>query len=171
MGFKHQNSPVPGLPCEQTPRQPTPGQNGTQWLEDFFCHKQAKFHLISTFESSELTLPPFVEPSRTNEPPIPGWSPSSKPHEDILTCDPEPEVAPMQSMGNLLVSPNFSSPVVQPSPACPMSPPSVLIIDDTPVGSPLHPLLPQFLPPRAQPPPPLIPRMRLARNSLTCDQQ
>ncbi|MBW0524037.1 hypothetical protein O181_063752 [Austropuccinia psidii MF-1] len=35
------------------------------------------------------------------EPPIPGPSPSSKPPEDILTCEPEPEVAPTQSMGEL----------------------------------------------------------------------
>ncbi|MBW0536453.1 hypothetical protein O181_076168 [Austropuccinia psidii MF-1] len=39
----------------------------------------------------------FREPSQTKEPPIPGPSPSSKPPEDIPTCKPEPEVAPMQS--------------------------------------------------------------------------
>ncbi|MBW0492631.1 hypothetical protein O181_032346 [Austropuccinia psidii MF-1] len=72
--------------------------SGTQWLEDLFCAKQPKFHLISTFDLSELTLPPFVEPAQTNEPPIPGPSTSSKPHEDIPTRDPEPEVAPTQSM-------------------------------------------------------------------------
>ncbi|MBW0502466.1 hypothetical protein O181_042181, partial [Austropuccinia psidii MF-1] len=33
-----------------------------------------------------------------NEPPIPGPSPSSEPPEDILTREPEPEVAPTQSM-------------------------------------------------------------------------
>ncbi|MBW0483012.1 hypothetical protein O181_022727 [Austropuccinia psidii MF-1] len=108
MGFKlqkqnkpnlpQQDSPVPIFPCEQTPRQPTPGPSGTQWSEDLFCGKQKKFHLISTFDSSELTLPPFVEPSQTNEPPIPGPSPSSKPHEDVPTCEPEPELAPTQSM-------------------------------------------------------------------------
>ncbi|MBW0475097.1 hypothetical protein O181_014812 [Austropuccinia psidii MF-1] len=114
--------------------------------------------------------------------------PSSKPHKDVLTCEPEHEVAPTQSMENLLVSPNFtfftlpnlSSPFLQPSPACPTPPHSVIIIDDTPVGSPLpflHPLLPRFLPQRSlpfpartQPLPPLIPTMRLAWNSLTCDQ-
>ncbi|MBW0578932.1 hypothetical protein O181_118647, partial [Austropuccinia psidii MF-1] len=46
MGFKRQkqnppdpprqNSPVPSLPCEQTPRQPTPGPSGTGWLEELF---------------------------------------------------------------------------------------------------------------------------------------
>ncbi|MBW0490425.1 hypothetical protein O181_030140 [Austropuccinia psidii MF-1] len=90
--------PVPSLPCEQNLRQPTPGLSGTQWSEDLFCSKQPKFHLISTFDSSYLTLPPFVEPSRTNEPPILGPSPSSKPHEEVPTCEPEPEVAPTQSM-------------------------------------------------------------------------
>ncbi|MBW0566042.1 hypothetical protein O181_105757 [Austropuccinia psidii MF-1] len=103
MGFKcqkqnqlnppQQDSPIPSLPCEQTPQQPTPGPSSTQWSEDLFRSKQPKVHLISTFDSSELTLPPFVEPSQTNEPPIPGSSPSSKPHEDLLTRDPEPEVA------------------------------------------------------------------------------
>ncbi|MBW0553725.1 hypothetical protein O181_093440 [Austropuccinia psidii MF-1] len=93
-----QDSPVPSLPHKQTARKPAPGPSGTQWSEDLFCGKQPKFHLISTFDSSELLLPPFVEPSRTNEPPIPGPSPSSKPHEDIPTHEPEPEVAPTQSM-------------------------------------------------------------------------
>ncbi|MBW0473492.1 hypothetical protein O181_013207 [Austropuccinia psidii MF-1] len=45
-----------------------------------------------------MTLPTFVEPSQTNEPPIPGPSTSSEPHEDILTNEPEPEVALTQSM-------------------------------------------------------------------------
>ncbi|MBW0481607.1 hypothetical protein O181_021322 [Austropuccinia psidii MF-1] len=93
-----QDSPVPSFPCKQTLRQPTPGPSGTQWLEDLFCGKQPKVHLISTFDSSELTLPAFVEPSQSNEPPIPGPSPSAKPHEDNMTCEPEPEVAPTQSM-------------------------------------------------------------------------
>ncbi|MBW0558832.1 hypothetical protein O181_098547, partial [Austropuccinia psidii MF-1] len=84
MGFKRQkqnrlnppqqDSPVPSLPCEQTPRQPTPGPSGTQWSEELFC-----------------------EPSWTDEPPILSPSPSSQPPEDIPTREPEPEVAPMQS--------------------------------------------------------------------------
>ncbi|MBW0473406.1 hypothetical protein O181_013121 [Austropuccinia psidii MF-1] len=36
--------------------------------------------------------------SAVNEPPIPAPSPSSKPHEDVPTHEPEPEVAPTQSM-------------------------------------------------------------------------
>ncbi|MBW0579547.1 hypothetical protein O181_119262, partial [Austropuccinia psidii MF-1] len=66
---------TPNLPCKQTPRQPTPGPSGTQWSEELFC-----------------------EPSQTKEPPIPGPSPSSQPHEDNMTRGPEPEVAPMQSL-------------------------------------------------------------------------
>ncbi|MBW0489261.1 hypothetical protein O181_028976 [Austropuccinia psidii MF-1] len=62
------------MPREQTPRQPTPGPSGTQWLEDL-----------------------SREPSQHNEPPIPGPIPSSKPPENLPTGDPEPEVAPMQS--------------------------------------------------------------------------
>ncbi|MBW0486989.1 hypothetical protein O181_026704 [Austropuccinia psidii MF-1] len=119
-----QDSPIPSLSCEQTPQQLTPGTSGTQWLEDLFRSEQPKFHLISTFDSSELTLPPFVGPSQTNEPPIPGPSPSSKPHEDVLTCEPEPEVAPTQSMEEPF--------------ACPTPPHSVIIINDMPVGSSLH---------------------------------
>ncbi|MBW0495383.1 hypothetical protein O181_035098 [Austropuccinia psidii MF-1] len=73
MGFKHkkpnqpnppqQDSPVSSLPRKQTPWQPTPGPSDTQWSEDLFCGKQAEFNLISTFNSSELTVPPSVEPS------------------------------------------------------------------------------------------------------------
>ncbi|MBW0475743.1 hypothetical protein O181_015458 [Austropuccinia psidii MF-1] len=129
---------TPNLPCKQTPRQPTPGPSGTQWLEDLFCGKQPKFDLISTFDSSELTFPPFVEPSQTNQPPIPGPSPSSEPYEDVLTCEPEPEVALTQSMEEPF--------------ACTTPPHSVIIIDNMPVGSPL------------------IPIMRLARNSPTYNQ-
>ncbi|MBW0528757.1 hypothetical protein O181_068472 [Austropuccinia psidii MF-1] len=108
MGFKRQkqrqpnppqqDSPIPSLLCEQTPRQPTPGPSGTQ------C---------------ELTLPPFVNSSQTNEPTIPCPSPSSKPHEDIRTCEPEPEVALTQSM---------VEPFTRPTP-----PHSVIIINNTPV--------------------------------------
>ncbi|MBW0568180.1 hypothetical protein O181_107895 [Austropuccinia psidii MF-1] len=62
---------------------------------------------------------------------------------------------------------------------------SIIIIDNMPIGFPpprlchlpllftLHPLLPWRslpLPPRTQPPPPPIPTMRLARNSLAWDQ-
>ncbi|MBW0562492.1 hypothetical protein O181_102207 [Austropuccinia psidii MF-1] len=87
------------MPCEQTLRQPTPGPSGTQWLEDLSRGKKSTFpFLILTFSSSQLTLPPFVEPSQHNEPPIPGLSPSSKPPEDVQTCEPEPEVALTQSM-------------------------------------------------------------------------
>ncbi|MBW0526838.1 hypothetical protein O181_066553 [Austropuccinia psidii MF-1] len=69
-----QDSPIPRLPCEQTPQQPTPGLSGTRWLEDLSC-----------------------ETSQHNEPPIPGPSPTSEPPEDIPTFEPEPEVAPTQS--------------------------------------------------------------------------
>ncbi|MBW0554410.1 hypothetical protein O181_094125 [Austropuccinia psidii MF-1] len=31
-----QDSPVPSLPREQTPRQPTPGPSGTRWSEELF---------------------------------------------------------------------------------------------------------------------------------------
>ncbi|MBW0485679.1 hypothetical protein O181_025394 [Austropuccinia psidii MF-1] len=83
-----QDSPIPSLPCEQTSRQPTPGPSGTQWLEDLFHHKKPKNRLlISTLNSSELTITPFVEPSQPDEPPIPGPSQSSEPHEDASTCE------------------------------------------------------------------------------------
>ncbi|MBW0514314.1 hypothetical protein O181_054029 [Austropuccinia psidii MF-1] len=147
---KQQDSPIPSLPCKQTPRQPTPGPNGTQRPEDLFRRKKPKFNLISTFNSSELTVPPFVEPSQTDEPPIPGPSPPSfEPHEDVPTCEPEPEVAPTQPMEE-----HFSRPT---------PPHSVIIIDNMPVGSP-------HVTPRTPPPPPLIPMMRLARNLPTYNQ-
>ncbi|MBW0461961.1 hypothetical protein O181_001676 [Austropuccinia psidii MF-1] len=97
--------------CKQTPRQRTPGLSGTQRLEDLFC-----------------------EPSEHNEPPITGPSQSPKtplqPHDDALTCGPEPEVAPMQST---------EEPFAHPTTPC-----SITIIDNTPVGSPLHSNLSSF---------------------------
>ncbi|MBW0488373.1 hypothetical protein O181_028088 [Austropuccinia psidii MF-1] len=107
MEFKHQKqnqlnspqkySPVPSIPCKQTPQQQTAGSSGTRWLEDLFCSEQTKISLlVSTFDLSELTLSPFVEPSHPNAPPIPCPSQSSEPHEDTMTCETEPEVAPMQ---------------------------------------------------------------------------
>ncbi|MBW0580505.1 hypothetical protein O181_120220 [Austropuccinia psidii MF-1] len=69
-----QDSPVPSLPRKQTPRKPTPGPSGTRWSEEL-----------------------FHEPSKNEEPPIAGPSPSSQPPEDVPTCEPEPEVAPTQS--------------------------------------------------------------------------
>ncbi|MBW0509965.1 hypothetical protein O181_049680 [Austropuccinia psidii MF-1] len=94
-----QHPPVPSFPGEQTPRQLTPGLSGTQWLEDL-----------------------FHEPSQMDEPPIPGPSPSSEPHEDVLTCEPEPEVALTQSR---------EEPFARPTP-----PHSIFIIDDRLVRSP-----------------------------------
>ncbi|MBW0495460.1 hypothetical protein O181_035175 [Austropuccinia psidii MF-1] len=64
------------------------------------------------------------KPSQPHEPPIPGMNPSSEPPEDVPTCEPEPEGAPMQSTEEPF--------------ACPATPRSVIIIDDMPVG---------FLPP------------------------
>ncbi|MBW0467923.1 hypothetical protein O181_007638 [Austropuccinia psidii MF-1] len=113
MGFKckkqnplnplQQETPVPRMPCKQTPQQATPGLSGTGWLEDLFC-----------------------EPSQHNEPPIPGPSQSYKSqvpsHEDALTHEPEPEVAPTQSMEE-----HFASPA---------TPHFVIIINNMAVGSP-----------------------------------
>ncbi|MBW0520558.1 hypothetical protein O181_060273 [Austropuccinia psidii MF-1] len=109
MGFKRQkqkspnppqqDSPVQCMPCEKTPRQPTPGPSGTQWLQDL-----------------------FREPSQHHEPPIPGPGPPSKPPEDVPTHEPEPEVAPTQSMEEPF--------------ACPATPCSVIIINNTPIGYP-----------------------------------
>ncbi|MBW0589098.1 hypothetical protein O181_128813 [Austropuccinia psidii MF-1] len=87
------------MPCKRTPQKPTPGPSGTQWSED-----------ISR------------EPSQNDEPPIPGPSSSSEPPEDVLTCEPEPEVAPMQST---------EEPFACPTTAC-----CIIIIDNTPVRSP-----------------------------------
>ncbi|MBW0556577.1 hypothetical protein O181_096292 [Austropuccinia psidii MF-1] len=64
----------------------------------------------------------FQETSQHNEPPIPGPIQSSESHEDTSTHEPEPEVAPRQSREE-----NF---------ACPDTHCSIIIIDNTPVGSP-----------------------------------
>ncbi|MBW0493993.1 hypothetical protein O181_033708 [Austropuccinia psidii MF-1] len=158
MGFKRQkqnppdtpqqDSPVQCMPLKQTPPQPTSGLSGTQWPEDLFC-----------------------EPSQHNEPPIPGLIPSPEQPEDIVTCEPEPEVAPTQSMEEPF--------------ALPATPHLIIIIDNTPVRSP-PPISPApTLPPSTDLPPiaadnptasspwcqaHLIPTMMLSRNSPTCDQ-
>ncbi|MBW0545400.1 hypothetical protein O181_085115 [Austropuccinia psidii MF-1] len=72
------------------------------------------------------------EPPQHNESTIPGQP--SEPHKNALTCEPEPEVAPMKSR---------EAPF-----ACPATPASVIIINDMPIISPLPPLLPW----RSQPP-------------------
>ncbi|MBW0467099.1 hypothetical protein O181_006814 [Austropuccinia psidii MF-1] len=142
MGFKSQkqnppnppqDSPVPHTPRKQTPRQPTPGPSGTQCLEDLFCGKKPHLpFLILTFASSELTLPPFVKPSQHNEPPIPG------------------PVNPPNHMRML----HLAGLNLRWLPSCPATPTSIIIIDDTRVGSPLPPLLHWFLPQRSLPAPP-----------------
>ncbi|MBW0528730.1 hypothetical protein O181_068445 [Austropuccinia psidii MF-1] len=62
------------------------------------CSLYASQANAAATHSSELTLPPFVEPSQHHERPISGPSQPSEPHEDALTHEPEPEVAPTQSM-------------------------------------------------------------------------
>ncbi|MBW0466512.1 hypothetical protein O181_006227 [Austropuccinia psidii MF-1] len=140
-----QDSPVPRMPCKHNLWQPTPRLSGTQWLEDLFCSKQPTFpFLILNFASSELTFPPFVEPSQYDEPPILGPSKASEPHEDPLTCEPEPEVATTKSMEEpfgkshftFFTLLNFSSPLLWPYPARPATPVSIIIINNTPIGYP-----------------------------------
>ncbi|MBW0516118.1 hypothetical protein O181_055833 [Austropuccinia psidii MF-1] len=78
---------------------------------------------------------------KLNEPPIAGRTPSSKPHEDVLTCEPEPEVAPTPSTeGHFGKSPLhlFLHTLLRPSPARPTPPPFVIIIKHTPIISLLH---------------------------------
>ncbi|MBW0582339.1 hypothetical protein O181_122054 [Austropuccinia psidii MF-1] len=104
-----QDSPVPSLPCKQTLRQPTPGPSGTRWSEEL-----------------------FPEPSQIKEPPIPGLSPSFQPPEDNTTHEPEPEVAPTQSMEEPF--------------AFPATPHSIIIIDDTPGSLPVPPRTPMQSP-------------------------
>ncbi|MBW0500294.1 hypothetical protein O181_040009 [Austropuccinia psidii MF-1] len=198
MGFKRQkqnqpnplqqDSPVPSLPCGQPPQKPTAGLSGMQWSEDLYHGKQPKFHLISTLDSIDLTLPPFGEPFQPKEPPIPGPSPSSEPHEDVLTREPEPEVAPTQCMEEPFGKPQiyffYSSQLFLTFPLTISSLPHTTPLCDhhqqytcrihLPLMFPLHPLLPWWrsltLPPRTQLPPPLTPTLRLARNSLICDR-
>ncbi|MBW0541541.1 hypothetical protein O181_081256 [Austropuccinia psidii MF-1] len=103
---------MPNLPCKQTLQQHTPGPSGTRWLEEL-----------------------FRKPFQTKQPPIPGPSPSSQPPDDVPTCEPEPKVAPMQSMEEPF--------------ACPATPRLIIIIDDTPVETP--PLIPTMMPARILP--------------------
>ncbi|MBW0497972.1 hypothetical protein O181_037687 [Austropuccinia psidii MF-1] len=136
------------MPCKQSPRQPTPGPSGTGWSEELFRRS-----------------------SQNKEPPIPGLSPPSKPPEDVLTGEPEPEGALTQFTEEPF--------------AFPATPCSVIIIYDMPVGSPpSSPVPPPSTPspdlppiarknPPASPPryqAPLIPMMTLANNSLNCNQ-
>ncbi|MBW0483693.1 hypothetical protein O181_023408 [Austropuccinia psidii MF-1] len=110
-----QDSPIPSLPHKQTLRQLTPGPRGTQLLEDL-----------------------FRETPKPNEPPIPGLTPSSKPHEDVPTCEPEPEVALTQFMEEPFEYACWIAPPLSPSPRVP--PPST----PTPVPSPeIPPIAPK----------------------------
>ncbi|MBW0483524.1 hypothetical protein O181_023239 [Austropuccinia psidii MF-1] len=145
-----QDSPVECMPREQTPQQPSPGPSGTQWSEDLF-----------------------------REPPIPGLGPSSQPPEHVATHEPEPEVAPTQSMEEPF---GKSQPHFFNSSQLFLTPP-------LPISSILPPISPALTPPPSTPTPdlppisaenptassprcqaPLIPTMMLATNSPTCDQ-
>ncbi|MBW0515908.1 hypothetical protein O181_055623 [Austropuccinia psidii MF-1] len=80
--------------------------------------------VTSLLDRSKVIIRPMKdEPSQHNEPPTPGPSPSSKPPEDVPTCEPEVEVAPTQSTEDPF--------------ACPTTPPSIILIDNMPIGSPL----------------------------------
>ncbi|MBW0584244.1 hypothetical protein O181_123959 [Austropuccinia psidii MF-1] len=122
-----QDSPVPSLPCKQTSQQPTPGPSGTRWSEEL-----------------------FREPFQTKEPPIPGPILSSQPPGTIRLLSQNLRWLLHNQRRNILVSPNFtfltllkfSSPLLQPSPAFPATPCSIININDMPVGSPLPLLLP-----------------------------
>ncbi|MBW0470181.1 hypothetical protein O181_009896 [Austropuccinia psidii MF-1] len=111
------------------------------------CDKTHWFLVIlaSKLRGNRLQAPVAPnEPSQHNEPPIPGPSLSSEPYEDVLTCEPEPEVARRNPQRNHLVSPHFmfftltrfSSPLLRPYPACPTPPCSIIIIDNMLFGSP-----------------------------------
>ncbi|MBW0478811.1 hypothetical protein O181_018526 [Austropuccinia psidii MF-1] len=169
-----QYSPVPSLPCEQTPRQPTPSPSCTQWSEDLLrCKQQNIPLLISTIYSSELTLPPFVEPSQPNESPIPGPSQPSKPHEDTSTCEHEPEVVPIQSTEepffnsplNFFYSPQLS--FTPPLHISSFSPYTCLRNHHQEYTHQIPPSTPTPEIPTASSP---IPMMRLGRNLWTCNR-
>ncbi|MBW0555095.1 hypothetical protein O181_094810 [Austropuccinia psidii MF-1] len=169
------------MPRKQTPRKPTPGLSGTQWSEDLFCGKKPPFpFLLLAFASSELNFPPFVEPSKYDEPPIPGLSQPSEPHEDTLTCEPEPEVAPMQSTeepfgkSRLQLFHSFQLFLTPPLAISSLSHYTHLCNHHQQYAHHIPPpLLPQRslpFPQRTQPPPSLNPRMRLCRDLRNCDQ-
>ncbi|MBW0540248.1 hypothetical protein O181_079963, partial [Austropuccinia psidii MF-1] len=85
--------PRPPSNCHFTPqpeKSDYPADEGWQWQEDI--RAWADHHQV-------LSLLGFKcqKPSQTKEPPIPGPSPSSEPPEDVLTREPEPEVASTQS--------------------------------------------------------------------------
>ncbi|MBW0499658.1 hypothetical protein O181_039373 [Austropuccinia psidii MF-1] len=83
----------------RTPNSPT----GTI-LENEPCPSPLLGHhpmVTSLLDWSKVIIWPMKdgnEPSQHKEPPIPGPSPSSKPPEEVPTCELEAEVAPMQSM-------------------------------------------------------------------------
>ncbi|MBW0504113.1 hypothetical protein O181_043828 [Austropuccinia psidii MF-1] len=124
---------------------------GWQWQEE-----------IPAWADCHYALSPMgfkcQKPSRMDEPPIPGPIPSSKPYEDVPNCEPEPEVAPTQSM---------EEPFAFPTP-----PHSVITIENMPIRSASLHSYPGSLPstPRTPPPPPLIPTITLARNLPTYNQ-
>ncbi|MBW0483099.1 hypothetical protein O181_022814 [Austropuccinia psidii MF-1] len=169
---------------------------GWQWLEDIKAWAY-RHHVLSPMglkrqkqnppNTPQQDSPVPLEPSQYDEPPIPGPSKASEPHEDPLTHEPEPEVAPTKSMEEpfgksnftFFTLLNFSSPLLWPSPACPATPASVIIINNTPVRypppstpTPEIPLISPKNPTTSSPwrQAPLNPMMRLSRNLQNCDQ-
>ncbi|MBW0469979.1 hypothetical protein O181_009694 [Austropuccinia psidii MF-1] len=110
------------------------------------CNKTLLFlvYLASKLCGTQWLEDLFRKPSQHNEPPIPGLSQCSKPqvpsNEDALSHEPEPEEATMQS--------------TQEPFACPITPPSIIIIDDMPVEypPPLPPSTPTAVPSLEIPP-------------------
>ncbi|MBW0564055.1 hypothetical protein O181_103770 [Austropuccinia psidii MF-1] len=89
-------------------------------------HSRPKWHLM---------VGGIIPQTLSNQKATYSWpSPSSPPPEDVPTCEPEPEVAPTQS--------------TEESFARRATPRLIIIVDDTPVGSPLP------VPPRTPTPPP-----------------
>ncbi|MBW0484856.1 hypothetical protein O181_024571 [Austropuccinia psidii MF-1] len=115
------------------------------------------FFPILTLEVNELNLPPFVEPSQHNEPPVctptqPILGPSELPQTgNNSTHDPEPEVALTQSMDYPFGKSNFSLKLPFPAfqnlqliPPLPTLSSSLIICwSDPPPPCARHPSIPQ----------------------------
>ncbi|MBW0533793.1 hypothetical protein O181_073508 [Austropuccinia psidii MF-1] len=131
MGFKCQkqnppnppkkDSPVPCMPCKQTPCQPTPGPSGTQWSEDLSRNPPSTMRylfLARVHPLNHLRTFPLVSQSLR-------WL-QRKPQRNLLVSHHFSFFTPI----------NFSLPLLQAPPARPTTPRSVIIINDTPIQSP-----------------------------------
>ncbi|MBW0464862.1 hypothetical protein O181_004577 [Austropuccinia psidii MF-1] len=95
-------------------------------------HKTLLFLVYLASKLQAQMAPDCLKPSQPNDPPIPGLSQPSESYEDAPNREPEPEVAPLQSLEEPFV-------LLHPPPVPPPSTPTAVPSTEIPPISPRNP--------------------------------